>query len=136
MDPRIVNDEEIYTLTLKFKDPRNNPLGDNDIIEGHTNIDWYTKINNVRLEKGGPPNQYFKAQFDCQNNVRRRANLGRELNPPNNEHTENDPTTDTKGLSPPVVLNSRLDNSYVQWGEFEEEINFDNRAFGFIALLK
>lgn len=130
MDPRIVNDEEIYTLTLKFKDPRNDPLGDNDIIEGHPNIDWYTKINNVRLEKGGPPNQYFKAQFDRQNNVRRRADLGRELNPPNNERTENDPTTDseTEGISPPVVLNSQLDNSYVQWGEFEEEINFDNRA--------
>ena len=59
LDPRIVNDIEIYTLILQFKDPRNDSLGYNDIIEGYPNIDWYTKINNVRLEKGGQPNQYF-----------------------------------------------------------------------------
>ena len=42
----------------------------------------------------------------------------------------NDPTTESENESIPplVILNSQLGNSYIYWGEIEEEINFDNRA--------
>ncbi len=55
--------------------------------------------------------------------------MGHKLNPPNNESDANNTPTDSENestISPHVVLNSQLDNSYVQLGEFEEEISFDN----------
>ena len=36
--------------------------------------------------------------------------------------------SNTKSIFPLALLNSQLDNSYIEWGQFEHEINFNNRA--------
>ena len=60
----------IYTLTLKFKVPRNNIFEDN-------NVDWYCKVANVRLKTGaGLSNQYFQAQCERCQNHQEYTNLG------------------------------------------------------------
>ena len=42
----------------------------------------------------------------------------------------NNPTTvsESESVSPPVIQNRQLDKTYVEWEEFEQEINFDNRV--------
>ena len=106
----------------------NDPIKDNDTIEGHLNIDWYPKRNNVRLEKEDPTYNYFQAQVDHQNYLWWRSDLRREWNSPKKERTSNHPTTkiESESKSPPVILKSQLDNSYIDIQIKRYEIFFDS----------